>query len=63
MGAYDLGNYFKVSADNRDLNYDNYFSKGSNFEAEAQEYSSFNTHRLSEKELIKLLASIGFTGK
>ena len=24
MGAYDLGNYFKVSADNRDLNYDNY---------------------------------------
>ena len=63
MGAHDLGNYFKVSADNRDLNYDNYFSKGSNFEAEAQEYSSYNTHRLSEKELIKLLASIGFTGK
>ena len=57
MLAEDLGEYYRVPADNRDLNYDNYFSKGSD-KIELKEYNSYNTHRLSETELKELLAQI-----
>ena len=57
--AEDLGDYFKVKADNRDLNYSKYFEKGTKGRHD-KEYNSFNTKRLSRKELIKLLASIGY---
>ena len=57
MGAEDLGEYYRVPADNRDLNYDKYFSEGSN-KVELEEYNSYNTHRLSEVELKELLAQI-----
>jgi len=63
MGAEDLGNYFRVSSDNRDLNYNKYFSEGNDTKINLEEYNSFNTNHLSEVELIKLLASIGFSGK
>ncbi len=55
----DLGDYFRIPADNRDLNYDKYFSKGMktiNYE----EFNSYNTQRLTTKQLISLLASIGY---
>jgi len=57
MVAEDLGEYYKVAADNRDLNYDKYFSKGNEI-VELDEYNSYNTHRLSEIELKELLAQI-----
>lgn len=57
MVAEDLGEYYRVAADNRDLNYDKYFSKGSEI-VEIEEYNSFNTYRLSEIELKDLLAQI-----
>ena len=57
MGAEDLGEYYRVPADNRDLNYEKYFSEGSN-KVELEEYNSYNTHRLSEVELKELLAQI-----
>ena len=57
MSAKDLGEYYRVAADNRDLNYDKYYSKGST-KVELKEYNSFNTHRLSEIELKELLAQI-----
>jgi UDP-N-acetylglucosamine 4,6-dehydratase len=57
MVAEDLGEYYRVAADNRDLNYDKYFSKGSEI-VELEEYNSYNTHRLSELELKNLLAQI-----
>ena len=57
--ADDLGNYFRVPADNRDLNYDKYFSLGKK-ESNFQEYNSFNTQRLKLKELIELLKKIGY---
>ena len=63
MVSEDLGNYFRVSADNRDLNYNKYFSEGNNLEVPLEEYNSDNTNRLSEKQLIQLLASLGFLGK
>jgi UDP-glucose 4-epimerase len=57
MGAEDLGEYYRVPADNRDLNYDKYYSKGST-KVELEVYNSYNTHRLSETELKELLAQI-----
>ena len=56
----DLGNYFKVRADNRDLNYEKYFDKGElDFDYET-EYNSHNTNRLSENDLIALLENLEF---
>ena len=55
----DLGDYFRIPADNRDLNYDKYFSKGVKA-PKSEEFNSFNTRRLEKKELINLLASIGY---
>mgnify|MGYP005998584111 CR=1 FL=1 len=58
--AEDLENYFRLPADNRDLNYNKYFSEGKNLNSIFEEYNSYNTHRLSEKQLIMLLESIGY---
>ena len=55
----ELEHYFRISADNRDLNYDKYFFKGKE-NKKLEEYNSFNTKRLSRIELIELLASIGY---
>ena len=55
----DLGDYFRIPADNRDLNYNKYFTKGIK-SSDIEEFNSFNTKRIKEKELIKLLASIGY---
>jgi len=57
----DLGDYFRIPADNRDLNYDKYFFEGLKT-VESEEFSSFNTRRLNKQELINLLASIGYNG-
>jgi UDP-N-acetylglucosamine 4,6-dehydratase/5-epimerase len=57
--AEDLGDYFRVEADNRDLNYNKYFEVGRDKKID-EEYNSFNTKRLSKKELIDLLARIGY---
>jgi UDP-N-acetylglucosamine 4,6-dehydratase len=58
--AEDLGNYYRVAADNRDLNYNKYFSEGSDSNKTIQDYHSHNTNRLSESELISLLNKIGY---
>ena len=59
MVADDLGDYFRIEADNRDLNYNKYFEVGRDKKIN-EEYNSFNTKRLSKKELIELLARIGY---
>jgi UDP-glucose 4-epimerase len=56
----DLGDYYKVSADNRDLNYNKYYSEGIDIKTSFEEYNSFNTNRLSIKELKDLLGTIGY---
>lgn len=58
--AEDLGDYYRVAADNRDLNYNKYFSEGLESEKALDDYHSHNTRRLSEEELILLLNSIGY---
>ena len=56
----DLGDYFRIPADNRDLNYDKYFNTGTQEFENLEEFNSLNTSRLSQQELIKLLGSIGY---
>ena len=60
MVSEDLGDYYKVSADNRDLNYNKYFSEGIDSKAVIEEYNSFNTNRLSIQELKDLLGTVGY---
>jgi len=56
----DLGDYYRVKADNRDLNYNKYFSEGTEISPTIEEYHSHNTRRLNEVELILLLNKIGY---
>ena len=58
--AEDLGKFYKISSDNRDLNYGNYFDCG-NVTFEHEEYNSNNTHQLSIDEIIKILKDEGFS--
>ena len=60
MVAEDLGNYYRVAADNRDLNYNKYFSEGSDKNINLDDYHSHNTARLKQIELISLLNKIGY---
>ena len=60
LNAEDLGNYFRVPADNRDLNYNKFFSEGKGSIADLEDYNSHNTRRLTESELIQLLNNIGY---
>ena len=55
--SVDLGDYYKISADNRDLNYDKYFSKGDHVKV-AEEYNSDNTKRLNVEEMKTLLLKL-----
>ena len=55
-----IKDYFRIPADNRDLNYDKYFLQGTKHRSSIEEYNSNNTERLANKALIKLLASIGY---
>lgn len=57
----DLGDYYRVPADNRDLNYNKYFSEGSGITVNIEDYNSHNTRRLNEVELTALLKKIGYT--
>lgn len=62
LRAEDLPGFFRIPADNRNLNYDNYFSKG-NLELEKiQQYTSHNTHRLSVDEMKSLLLKLKLFG-
>lgn len=53
--AYDMGNYFRIPADNRDLNYDKYFVEGQKELSTIDDYHSHNTKRLDVEEMIALL--------
>jgi UDP-N-acetylglucosamine 4,6-dehydratase/5-epimerase len=61
--AEDLGGYFRVPADTRDLNYGLYFSEGSKRISEAREYTSHNTNRLTRDALRELLMRLEYIQK
>jgi UDP-glucose 4-epimerase len=54
----DMGNYFKILADNRDLNYEQYFEKGNELVSKIVEYHSHNTTRLAGQNLKNLLLKL-----
>jgi len=56
--AIDMGEYYRIPADTRDLNYSKFFEEGEEVVTEAGEYHSHNTHRLNEKELTELLLDL-----
>jgi UDP-glucose 4-epimerase len=58
--AEDLGDYYRIAADDRDLNYAKYFSEGDSKIAEAQDYHSHNTYRLNDEELKALLLKLDY---
>ena len=58
--AYDLGNYYRVPADTRDLNYAPFFEEGDVKIASAEEYNSHNTQRLDKAGLKELLLSLSY---
>lgn len=62
MRAEELPGFFRIPADNRDLNYDNYFSKGNPAFGKIEQYTSHNTHRLNVEEMKQLLLKLKLFG-
>lgn len=58
--AEDMGEYYRVPADKRDLNYDKYFIEGDRQLSNELEYNSHNTHRLSITEIKEKLLSLDY---
>jgi UDP-N-acetylglucosamine 4,6-dehydratase len=56
--ATDMGGYYRIPADNRDLNYNKFFTEGEEEISEGWEYNSHNTHRLSMEEIKELLLTL-----
>jgi len=56
--AIDMKDYYRIPADNRDLNYNKFFDEGEEIITQAGEYHSHNTHRLDEAELSQLLLGL-----
>lgn len=62
LRAENLPGFFRIHADGRDLNYDNYVSKGSSELAQTEPYTSHNTARLELEEMKKLLQKLKLFG-
>lgn len=60
MHAVDLGGYFKVSADTRDLNYDKYFVEGTLPQDSLDAYTSHNTQRLDVQGVVDKLMELDY---
>ncbi|MBI1624169.1 polysaccharide biosynthesis protein [Comamonas suwonensis] len=58
--AEDMGRYYRVPADNRDLNYDKFILIGKPEANAIDDYTSHNTYRLSIDEIKKLLLSLSY---
>ncbi len=58
--AEDMGEFYRIPADNRDLNYAKYFSEGEEDVSELSDYHSHNTERLDAKGVKKLLLELEF---
>lgn len=56
--AEDLGEYFRVHMDGRDLNYAKYFTQGDTQENEQEDYTSHNTQQLNVHEIEQLLLTL-----
>lgn len=62
LRAEDLPGFFRIHADNRDLNYDNYFSKGTKALETMEQYTSHNTQQLDVEGMKQLLLKLKLFG-
>jgi len=58
--AVDMGDYYKIPADNRDLNYAKYVVEGDSNLSQLDDYTSHNTQRLTISEIKELLLTLDF---
>lgn len=58
--AEDMGDFYRIPADKRDLNYEKYFTQGDQNLSKEVEYNSYNTKRLSIDEIKEKLLSINY---
>lgn len=56
--AEDMGDFYRIPADNRNLNYAKYFSEGQSIEEELEDYNSHNTEQQDLDGVIKLLSTL-----
>jgi UDP-glucose 4-epimerase len=61
--AHDLGRYYCIPADNRDLNYSKYFNEGEEKISHIDDYTSHNADRLSIEQVKQLLLTIDYVKK
>ena len=58
MKAEDMGDFYRIPADNRDLNYAKYFSEGEKDISKIEDYHSHNTHQEGVEGLKKLISTL-----
>ena len=58
LKAHDLGDYYRIPADVRDLNYGLYFESGEQTLTTVEEYHSNNTYQLNQAELRSMLIEL-----
>lgn len=58
--AIDMGEYYRIPCDNRDLNYDKFFTEGNEDVAKIEDYHSHNTARLDVEGMKQLLLKLRF---
>lgn len=56
----DMGNYFRVPIDSRNLNYEKYFSSGDNDILQTEPYTSSNTEQLDVEGTVKKLLAVDY---
>lgn len=61
--AQDMGGYYRIPADNRDLNYAKYFSEGEEKISHLEDYTSHNTERLNVEQVKALVLKLDFIQK
>ena len=60
LRAEDMGDYYRIPCDTRDLNYDKFFTEGSEDVARLSDYHSHNTRRLDVEGMKALLLKLRF---
>jgi UDP-N-acetylglucosamine 4,6-dehydratase len=58
--AEDMGDYYRIPADNRDLNYAQFFSEGEEKISHQEDYTSHNTERLNVEQIKALLLKLDY---
>lgn len=60
VGSNDMGHFYRVPADKRDLNYDKYFVEGNDKLQEVEDYNSHNTERLNVEQIKEKLLQLDY---